>query len=138
MPWVVVFDTNILLSDLLSLRGSPARCVALAKLGTIESVTCLEILVEFQEKLQTKFGYAPEQAEVAVDEVRSFSRLVTITNSLKAVAADPGDDKIIECALVAGASHIVTGDRRHLLPMGTYQGILIIGANDFLALTSAP
>ena len=31
MQWIVVFDTNILISALLSLRGSPFRCLALAK-----------------------------------------------------------------------------------------------------------
>src|SRR5690349_24784989 len=47
MPQVVVFDTNILLSALLSLRGNPFRCLALAKAAVVQSVTCQEILDEF-------------------------------------------------------------------------------------------
>jgi len=46
MHWVVVFDTNILLSALLSPRGSPYHCLAPARLGMIESVTCPEIRAE--------------------------------------------------------------------------------------------
>jgi predicted nucleic acid-binding protein len=61
---------------------------------------------------------------------------VTITHNLKVVVADPDDDKIVECAVVGGATHIVTGDRRHLLPMGSYQGISIISPADFLQLLS--
>ena len=57
---------------------------------------------------------------------------------LKVITADPDDDKVLECAVVAGATHIVTGDRRHLLPLGTYQGIQIITAADFLAVASQP
>jgi predicted nucleic acid-binding protein len=37
---------------------------------------------------------------------------------------------------VGGATHIVTGDRRHLLPLGSYQGIAIVSAADFLALVA--
>jgi len=51
------------------------------------------------------------------------------------VVTDP-DDKIVECAVVGGATHIVTGDRRHLLRMGSYQGIAIISPADFLKLLS--
>lgn len=49
---VVVFDTNILLSALLSPTGAPFRCVAMAKLGIVESITCEAILDEFREKLE--------------------------------------------------------------------------------------
>ena len=137
MPVIVVFDTNILVSALLSLRGSPFRCLALAREGVIESVTCQEILDEFEEKLRVKLKYAPERARTAVAEVRDFSRLVSITNTLRVVPADPDDDKVVECAVVGKATHIVTGDRRHLLPMRSYQNIAIVTASDFLALVSA-
>ena len=66
-----------------SVCNRPFRCLALAKLGVVQSVTCREILDEFQEKLQDKFTYSAQRARVAVDEVRSFSRLVTISNILK-------------------------------------------------------
>jgi predicted nucleic acid-binding protein len=54
----------------------------------------------------------------------------------KVVVTDPDDDKIVECAGVGGATHIVTGDRHHLLRMGSYQGISIISLADFLKLLS--
>jgi predicted nucleic acid-binding protein len=42
---------------------------------------------------------------------------------------------VIECAVVAKASHIVTGDK-HLLSIGTYQNIALIKATDFVNLFS--
>jgi predicted nucleic acid-binding protein len=71
------------------------------------------------QQLRIKFGFEPERARAASDEVRNCSRLMTSTNTLKVVTADPDDDKVVECAVVGGASHIVTGDRRHLLPLGS-------------------
>lgn len=95
MDLAVVFDTNILLSALLSLQGSPFRCLALAKQGIVQSITCEEILYKVAAKLQAKFKYTPEQTKVAVAEVRAISRMVSITGMLQAVAADPADDKIV-------------------------------------------
>jgi predicted nucleic acid-binding protein len=39
----------------------------------------------------------------------------------------------LECAVVAAATHVVTGDRRHLLPMRNYAGIAIVSPAVFLA-----
>jgi putative PIN family toxin of toxin-antitoxin system len=133
--YTVVFDTNILISALLSTNGNPFRCLALAKIGQIESVTCNEILDEFAEKLIIKFRFSQEMAQAAVEEVRNFSRLVEISTELKTVDADPDDDMVVECAVVGGATHIVTGDK-HLLSLRKYQEITIIKATEFIILLS--
>lgn len=44
---------------------------------------------------------------------------------------DPDDDKFIDAALTAGATTIVSGDR-HLLALGTVEGIEILTARQFL------
>lgn len=61
---------------------------------------------------------------------------MTISNTLDIITTDPDDNMILECAVVGSATHIVTGDKRHLLPLGIYQGIYIISAADFLILVS--
>ncbi|MBD1938590.1 PIN domain-containing protein [Microcoleus sp. FACHB-68] len=40
----VVFDTNILISAVLSPTGKPFQCTALAKRGIVQSITCDAIL----------------------------------------------------------------------------------------------
>jgi predicted nucleic acid-binding protein len=52
---------------------------------------------------------------------------------LKVVAADPDDDAVVECAVVAEAHFIVIGDK-HLLGLGKHQDITILRATDFLSL----
>ena len=137
MPWVVAFDTSVLLSAV-GWRGNPYRCVELARAGMIEGVTCQEILEELTEKLQNKLGFGEDQATDTVADLLSFLRLVTISNTLKVIAADPDDDKVIECAVAANATHIVSGDRRHLLALGDYGAISIVSAAQLLALVSPP
>jgi uncharacterized protein len=131
MQYITVFDTNILISAVLSSGGAPFKCLALAKIGQIESVTCQEILDEFAEKLLLKFRFSEQRTQVAIQEVRNFSRLVEIPGVLKAVPKDADDDMVVECAVIARATHIVTGDK-HLLSLTSYQNISIVKAADFL------
>lgn len=137
MRKVAVFDTNILLSGT-GWRGAPYECLELARAGTVEGVTCSELLDEFAEKLQLKLSFTTEQSIATLADLLTFLRVVPITGQLKAVPADPDDDKVLECAAVAGATHIVTGDRRHLLPLGIYQGIHIVTAAEFLSAVVNP
>ncbi|MEM6252278.1 MAG: putative toxin-antitoxin system toxin component, PIN family [Cyanobacteria bacterium P01_D01_bin.156] len=94
MQYIVAFDTNILLSALLSTNGNLFCCLTLAKVGQVESVTCQEILDEFAEKLLMKFKFSEEMAQAAVEEVCRFSRLIEISGTLKAVPDDPDDDRL--------------------------------------------
>lgn len=136
MSYIVVFDTNILLSALLSQSSSPFRCLALAKTRQIQSVTCQEILDEFAEKLLLKFKFSEEKIRIALEEICQFSRIICITRELRAVPNDPDDDMVIECAVTGHATHIITGDK-HLLSLLDYQNIKIIKATDFLNLSTA-
>ncbi|NBO32246.1 MAG: putative toxin-antitoxin system toxin component, PIN family [Cyanobacteria bacterium WB6_1B_304] len=136
MHYSAVFDTNILLSALLSTNGNPFRCLALAKIGQVESVTCQEILDEFAEKLLVKFKFSEEMTQLAVKEVRDFSRLVEISGTLRAVPDDSDDDMVVECAVVGNATHIVTGDK-HLLSLIKHQSIAIVKAAEFVALLAS-
>ena len=127
---LVVFDTNVLFSGI-GWQGSPYFCLQMARKGNIKSVTCLEILSEFNEKLKSKMGLTPAEAARAVAEILSFSELVKIENELQVVPSDPDDNKVVECAYVGKADFIVSGDR-HLLDLETYQGIPILRANIFI------
>ncbi len=130
-----VFDTNILISAVISHNGSPFKCLAIARRGLVESITCGD-MGRVQGKAGGQVNRTPEQADALAEDVKGFSRVVAITGELKVVEADPDDDKIIECAVVGKATHVVTGDARHLLPLKAYRDISIISAADFVSLTA--
>ena len=131
MQPIVVYDTNILISGMVW-GGVPYDCIQLAMTGRVEGIICAEIIDEFYEKLTTKLEYPQFRTSRIVTRLLGFLRIVKITNQLEGVTVDPDDNKIIECALVGGATHIVTGDKRHLLPLRNYQNIHIVTAADFL------
>jgi len=130
----VVFDTNILISAFLSQKSSPYKCLEIARDSKVISITCIEILREFQQKLAEKFKLPSYKVQQEVQKIVNYSKIVAISNSLKVIAADPKDDMVIECAVVGDATHIITGDKRHLLPLVNYKGVNIISASDFLKL----
>lgn len=58
-----------------------------------------------------------------------YTALVTLAAPAavpRVVAGDTDDDQVLAAAVAAQADFIVTGDRRHLLPLGSYQGIEIV------------
>ena len=132
MQPVVVYDTNILISGMIW-GGIPYDCIALAQENKVEGLTCDEILNEFADKFITKFGFSLSETSEVVTDFLSFLRTVEISNDLKAINTDSDDNKILECAIVGEATHIVTGDKKHLLRLQSYQNILIVSAADFLA-----
>jgi uncharacterized protein len=50
-----------------------------------------------------------------------------------AVSGDPADDLILACAIAAEVEVLVSGDRKHLLPVGKRGGVRIITPQALLA-----
>jgi uncharacterized protein len=59
------------------------------------------------------------------------ARMCTVLPDLRVVAGDPDDDPVIATAVAARADYLVTGDRRHLLPLGAYAGTRIVTPRQF-------
>ncbi len=130
MPETVVFDTNIRLAAYLW-RGAAYKCWLAARAGLIDLAYTREMVAEFSEKLYDKFGFSPDNVRAAVYDFRRYGREVSISGELHVVEKDPDDDMFIECAIVSGASMIVSGDS-HLLDLGEYQGVKVLSPGDFL------
>jgi uncharacterized protein len=51
---------------------------------------------------------------------------------IEPLASNPADTAVLQAAVEGQATHIVTGDKKHLLPLNAYQGIPIVAPLDFL------
>jgi putative PIN family toxin of toxin-antitoxin system len=125
----VVPDSNILISALIW-GGMPARLVESAILGEVELCVSQPIIDETIRVLRRK-GLDESALSEALDYIISGATVVTPFEILDVVKDDPDDNRIIECAIAAGADAIVTGDK-HLLRLGQYGGIRIVRVRELL------
>jgi len=128
---MIVCDTNVLLSALLFPGGPSDKILRGILSGRLEHATSPDILTEVRRVLEKKFGLEKGKAEEAVQLLVRASRLVYPTERLSVVREDEPDNRILECAITAKASHLVTGDKKHLLPLRSFQGIEIITPRGF-------
>jgi putative PIN family toxin of toxin-antitoxin system len=128
---VIVLDTNIYISALNFHRGKPHQLLQMAIAGHIEVAISDAILQEVQGVLRKKFHAMEEDVREADALISACTTRVTPTQTVAVVTEDPDDDRILECAVAAGADAIVTGDD-DLLRRGEYQGIRIMTVAQFL------
>ena len=76
-----------------------------------------------------RFGMS---VQALVAQYTAMVSLVIPTTVPRVVADDADDDHVIAAAVTAHAELIVTGDRKHLLPIGSHQGIAIVTAREVL------
>ena len=126
----VVFDTNVLLSGLLT-RG---LCEALldACLGSDEHTVVLSdhILREFERHAVGKLGAPKEEAHQAVEFLRTEAEIVEPADVPPGACRDLDDLPVLGTARAAKADCLVTGDK-DLLDLGEFRGIPIMSPRAF-------
>lgn len=133
----VVLDTNILISAIFW-NGKPRKVLDAAKNKRILLGTSRSMLNEFitvvlrEEKFKTDMNDAVKRAQYIVN----FSSLVEPKIKIY-FSRDPGDDKVLECAASFNADCIVSADR-DLLDIGSFLGIKIVTAEEFLKILVLP
>jgi len=126
----VVADTNIFISALM-FGGLPGVFLDLALGRGFTLVISRAILDELDEKLRGKFAVSERDAHAIRRKLEGNANVVDPDFELNAVAGDPDDNRILECAVAGKADFIVSGDR-HLLRLGSYAGIAIVTVRQFL------
>lgn len=130
----VLCDTNVLVSAFIA-GGPPSRVIEAAIDGRIDLVLADPVLGELERVLTVKLGVEPER----VRELRTLlidlasKRVDAPMQAPEAITGDPDDDVILACAMVAGVELVVSGDRRHLLPVGEHRGVRIVTPQALLA-----
>ena len=126
----VVFDTNVYISALITSGKQAEKAWLLAVEGQWEVYTSVAILTETAGKLRGKFGWEDEWIRKALRHIARIAKVIKPTIRLEIQKDDP-DNRILECAIHAGAEVIVTGDR-HLLALSSFEGIPILTLAEFL------
>ena len=130
----VVLDTNVYISGLI-FRGSLREVLELMRRGVIEVVVSPFLLDEVGRVLERRFEWSPEMARRAVLRIRAdAAEEVEPTEKVSVVTGKDADNRILECAVAGRVPYLITGDKRHLLPLEEYRGVRILAPAEFLRL----
>ena len=134
MPVSAVFDTNVYIS-IFAFPGKPLAALwDLVVTGEIELFVSPPIIDEFQKIIQSKFHFSPEETQLFTDRILNSATLLEPSQKLTVVRDHEEDNRILECAVEAKATHLISGDKKHLIPLKKYRGIKILSAAEFLRL----
>ncbi|MBI3016718.1 MAG: putative toxin-antitoxin system toxin component, PIN family [Deltaproteobacteria bacterium] len=128
---VVVFDTNVLVSAI-QFDKLPLDLLDLAVDRRIQLVLSEAILSELYRVLKVKFKRPEEELDWIIDLIIANCSLVEPSERITKIKEDDTDNRILECAVAAKASFIVSGDTKHLLPLKKFQTIEILTPREFM------
>ncbi|MGF1614265.1 MAG: putative toxin-antitoxin system toxin component, PIN family [Gammaproteobacteria bacterium] len=130
MCWV--FDTNTLISRLLSPGGIPAKAVdhALASGLLLVSIETMNELARVLDRPKFDPYVSREDRRRFINLLGGVSRIVPIARKVH-VCRDPKDDIFLDVALNGEAKAIITGDE-DLLELDPFHGVRIVKPAEFL------
>ncbi len=131
-----VFDTNIFISAFVIPGGKAEEAYLQAVRATFELFTSIAILTETANKLRTKFEWSDERVAKLVGSISKTATVLKTDPHLHVLTGE-ADNRILECAVLAEADFIITGDK-HLLALGHYQDTLIIRLAEFVEFVKKP
>lgn len=127
----VCIDANVYISGI-AFGGNPLKVLQRALNRDFFLITSPQILEEVQRNLLGKLELPKERVERFLDDIATVSSIFVPMGKIKLIQHH-GDSLVLETAIMGGATLLVTGDRKHLLPLGTFQGITIEPPSKFLA-----
>jgi len=106
----VVLDTNIIISGI-SARSPFHKVISSLLNKDYVMVVTNEIVLEYMEKLENKFGN--EVSQLFFESMESLSNVQFIDRVFesKLIEADLDDNKFVDCAYAGNVNYLVTNDR---------------------------
>jgi len=127
----VVLDTNIFISAVLG--GRLGVIIDEWKAGKFKLIVTDAIAREYLEVInRPKFKIPQDEIIAASDYLLQLAEFVTPQEEILVIVADPTDNKFLEAAIAGKVDCVVSGDN-HLLEIGSFRGIPIITAREFIS-----
>jgi uncharacterized protein len=92
------------------------------------------ILEELKRNLIEKFEFTQKEAKRLIFRIAEDADLYEPYGSVHVIAEKHADNLVLETAVLGKARYLVTGDRKHLLPLKVFRNVKILEASQFLSL----
>jgi uncharacterized protein len=114
--------------------GPPRRVLEVVRDGAAALILPVPAVAELTRVLRDKLGLDPAAVGTIVALIEEVATVrAEVPERIDALSGDPDDDRIIAAAVNAGAEVLVSGDRRHVLPLGRVGTMRIVRPQELLA-----
>ncbi len=128
---IIVLDTNVLVSGLLTPFGSSGEIVRMIASGKLSLEYDSRILIEYQEVLnRPKFQFDKDLIELLIDYIKKNGQAV-VTAPLDKSLPDPDDAPFLEVAMEGKSEILVTGNKVHY-PVKLRKDIEVLSPAEFI------
>lgn len=130
----IVLDTNVFLVSI-SRYSQYHPIIEAFENQRYELLVTSDILLEYEEVVQWRMG--SETTKNLLDGLNNFSNVTHIDKYFfwKLIAADPDDDKFVDCAIAGNADFIVSDDAHFkILKKISFPKVTVLSADEFLDL----
>jgi predicted nucleic acid-binding protein len=129
----VILDASVVVAAVATknARSASRLVIEAGALGACDLIVTDEIVAEYRdavEREKVKRATPRDLNRLAfVDAIVGTAERVEPAPGVRVVTKDPKDDKY-----VAAAEYVVSFDRRHLVALGTHEGVRFVTPGDFL------
>ena len=132
-----VLDANVLVSGIVT-EGVPRNILRAWRAGRFQLVASQATLDEIgrvlrYSKIARRHHWSEAEIHAFMESLEALAILTQGKLRLNVVAADPSDNRYLECAIEGDADCLVTGDR-HLLELTMYREVEILTPRKFVEL----
>ena len=130
----IVIDTNVLVSAFRSRRGASYRLLSAVDGGAFQVCLSVPLVLEYEAastRLCKPGGLRPEAVGAVVDYLCKVGIHQKIYYLWRPLLRDPKDDMVLELAVAARASHIVTYNKADFGPAAEF-GVTLLTSQEFL------
>ena len=136
----IVLDANLFASALIKPDSKPGKILDIVKENQVELVLSPSIIKEIKRillypKISRYHRKSAQEIDTYFEDILIFAWMVEGEGVVDVIKDDPTDNKYLACANEGEADYIVSGDH-HLLDLGTYKGIDIVNASEFITIWS--
>ncbi|OPX25370.1 MAG: putative toxin-antitoxin system toxin component, PIN family [Candidatus Latescibacteria bacterium 4484_107] len=128
----VVLDTNIVISATLA-KGLPSSVLTiLLRLSQFQLCVSEPLLEEYRQVfMREKFEKIHQEGLRTIAKIEEQALNVIPKVKVERIKMDRSDNRVLECALTAGAHYLITGNRRHF-NFGHFFSTRIVSPYEFL------
>lgn len=130
----VVLDASVVISFLLTHGQTISKVLENWKIGKFTLFISDEILVELKQTLFRLYEadlISVDEANALLNQIEKDAEFITVSTVVD-ISIDKKDNRYLACAKDGKADYLVTGDKKHLLPLRKFGKTKIISPKKFV------